>query len=76
LRDEDFQAARLDTGFLERLLGSAPATAGASESADVAAVAAALFTTLESAGHQASVGASSASEAGNWKRAALREGLR
>lgn len=74
LRDGDFQAARLDTGYLERLLGE-PAVAPSSETAEVAAIAAAMFTVLESTASAAS-SSSDVSVGGNWKRAALREGLR
>jgi acetyl-CoA carboxylase biotin carboxylase subunit len=44
LDDPDFQAARIDTGFLDRLLASPRAALPANELSGIAAVAAALFT--------------------------------
>ena len=84
LRDEDFRAARLDTEYLERLLGSAVAARGTAEdsskSEDVAAVAAALFVALEAAAQRpdagSNAGGSTSTGAGNWKRTARQEGLR
>jgi len=49
LEDPDFQAARIDTGFLDRLLASRPATAPASApngSSEVAALSAAMFAAI------------------------------
>jgi acetyl-CoA carboxylase biotin carboxylase subunit len=78
LQDADFQAARLDTGYLERLLTNTPVSQGSSEAAEVAAIAAALFTALSSAKEYAVLagGPAIGGTAGNWKRAALLEGLR
>src|SRR5271167_2894150 len=43
LTDADFRAARIDTGYLERLLAAGPAAAGEAVPEDVMALAAALF---------------------------------
>lgn len=76
LEDADFRAARIDTGYLERLLAERPvgsAADGAEVSHEVAALAAALFT--------ASTQRSAAPEAvalpeSRWAAAGRREGLR
>ncbi|HTW58115.1 MAG TPA: acetyl-CoA carboxylase biotin carboxylase subunit [Terriglobales bacterium] len=87
LRDPDFRAARLDTGFLDRLFKqteSAPANSEVqSRVAEIAVIAAGMFAALGPAaavpGERA---VSNGSEAGNskaasnWKRAARREALR
>jgi acetyl-CoA carboxylase, biotin carboxylase subunit len=80
LQDPDFQAARLDTGYLERLLGGSSAEQSSPEAAEVAAISAVLFTVLSSANNTFTTSSGSGPEGeaaeGNWKRAALREGLR
>jgi acetyl-CoA carboxylase biotin carboxylase subunit len=83
LEDPDFQAARLDTGYLERLLRESPASpvsSNPSNTAEVAAIAAALFVALSPASGGHAVQSSSAEggrpASGNWKRTALQEGLR
>jgi len=73
LRDSDFQAARLDTGYLERLLGGPSEPQASSEGAKVAAIATALFAAMEGAGAPTEAAPVNSS---NWKRAALRDGLR
>ena len=88
LADPDFQAARLDTGYLERLLarehehvleGMSPAEERVSE---VAAIAAGLFAVLDPdpaaphAGGDGSVSATEWKSASGWKQAARREALR
>ena len=73
LRDPDFQAARLDTGYLERLLGGPSEPQASSEGAKVAAIATALFAAMEGAGAPAEA---TPVNSANWKRAALRDGLR
>src|SRR5882724_1300261 len=73
LRDPDFQAARLDTGYLERLLGDPSEPQASSEGAKVAAIATALFAAMEGAGAPAEA---TPVNSANWKRAALRDGLR
>jgi acetyl-CoA carboxylase, biotin carboxylase subunit len=72
LSDEDFRAARIDTGYLDRLLARGlPAETG-SDDGDVAAIAAAIFTSLrfEPAAPIQSV------QTNAWRSAARREGLR
>ncbi len=77
LRDEDFRAARIDTGYLERMLaGPAPEDLRETVPEDVVAVAAALFAAggaRESAAP--GVGGSSVGES-RWAEAGRREGLR
>jgi acetyl-CoA carboxylase biotin carboxylase subunit len=76
LTDPDFRAARIDTGYLERLLaaGQAPGSAldGEAVPEDVVAVAAALFSA--SAKREAVVGDAAAES--RWAEAGRREGLR
>jgi acetyl-CoA carboxylase biotin carboxylase subunit len=79
LRDPDFGAARLDTGFLDRLLKRNEANPADSRSAEVAAIAAAMFAALGSA----TAGSSAADESraasnsdSNWKSASRREAQR
>jgi acetyl-CoA carboxylase biotin carboxylase subunit len=74
LSDADFQAARIDTGYLDRLLAQAsPETAvdNGAERERVAAIAAAIFESLRGAGASAAADPVSA-----WKQAARAEGLR
>jgi acetyl-CoA carboxylase biotin carboxylase subunit len=77
LTDEDFRAARIDTGYLERMLAAGPAvgSAGEQESVpeDVVAVAAALF--AASAKREAAPLSDAAAES-RWAEAGRREGLR
>jgi acetyl-CoA carboxylase, biotin carboxylase subunit len=72
LMDEDFRAARIDTGYLERLL--ADEAVGVEERApeDVVAVAAALFAASARRGPVVAVGV----EESRWAVAGRREGLR
>jgi acetyl-CoA carboxylase biotin carboxylase subunit len=79
LHDPDFQAGKLDTGYLDRLLKQkedrGPADA---QSAEVAAIAAGLFAVLDPSGN--GNGAATASTAvaeapSRWKRAGREEGL-
>jgi acetyl-CoA carboxylase biotin carboxylase subunit len=79
LRDPDFRAARLDTGFLDRLLKRNEANPADSRSAEVAAIAAAMFAAQGSA----TAGSSAADESraasnsdSNWKSASRREAQR
>jgi acetyl-CoA carboxylase biotin carboxylase subunit len=72
LTDADFRAARIDTGYLERLLAAGPASVGESVPEDVVALAAALF--AASATRQTVV-ADAAAES-RWAEAGRREGLR
>jgi acetyl-CoA carboxylase biotin carboxylase subunit len=74
LQDPDFQAARLDTGYLERLLGGPSEPQAPPPGAPVAAaIAAALFAAMEGTRTEAEAAPVSSSR---WKRAALRDGLR
>jgi acetyl-CoA carboxylase biotin carboxylase subunit len=72
LDDKDFQAGKLDTGYLDRLLRS-DAAEGQKPDAEVAAIAAGVFAILDSdsadKGH-------AAQPASAWKRMARTEGLR
>src|SRR5438132_3065448 len=79
LNDPDFQAGKLDTGYLDRLLVlSSGAIPAASKGSEIAAIAAGLFAVLEPI--VPSSNGASPSGAGNgrssWKRAARAEGLR
>lgn len=80
LNDEDFIAGRLNTGFLDRLLARPPKIIFADEkAAEVAAIAAGLFSVLEpgtvatSNGNDATSGAEQ--ETNLWKKAARTEAL-
>ena len=70
LSDDDFRAARIDTGYLDRLLAQSPSGATAGDET-VAAVAAALFENARSVAVPAAQTLASA-----WKSTARREGLR
>ncbi|HEU5342474.1 acetyl-CoA carboxylase biotin carboxylase subunit [Edaphobacter sp.] len=70
LTDPDFRAARIDTGYLERLLGS-PAEVGEHVPEDVAAVAVALFATMV----KERVVAGGAAQQSRWVVAGRQEGL-
>jgi acetyl-CoA carboxylase biotin carboxylase subunit len=72
LMDADFRAARIDTGYLERLLEGGPGGAEEAVPEDVAAVAAALF--VASAEKRAVTGGGV--EESRWALAGRREGLR
>jgi acetyl-CoA carboxylase, biotin carboxylase subunit len=73
LTDEDFRAARIDTGYLERLLASGAVGMEESVPEEIVALAAALF--AASAKVEATV-AVSAGEESRWAVAGRREGLR
>jgi acetyl-CoA carboxylase biotin carboxylase subunit len=80
LREADFRAAKLDTGFLERMTQRREVKVDYSGAAEAAAIAAGLFAALGAAPHGAENGASS-SRAGEkadscWKDAGRREALR
>jgi acetyl-CoA carboxylase biotin carboxylase subunit len=77
LRDADFKAARIDTGYLDRLLvgnGALPEPIGDAETA--ALVAAALFESKRTANGTASASNGANTDVSGWKQAARREGLR
>jgi acetyl-CoA carboxylase, biotin carboxylase subunit len=73
LTDEDFRAARIDTGYLERLLTAQAATVEEDVPEDVVALAAALF--AASAQRETALVADAAVES-RWAEAGRREGLR
>ncbi|MBB5344945.1 acetyl-CoA carboxylase biotin carboxylase subunit [Tunturibacter empetritectus] len=76
LMDEDFRAARIDTGYLERLLAEPAAPVSEDVPEDVVALAAALFA---ASARRETVGApsvSGVSEESRWAVAGRREGLR
>ncbi|MGI9103264.1 MAG: acetyl-CoA carboxylase biotin carboxylase subunit [Terriglobales bacterium] len=87
LQDPDFRAGKLDTGFLERLLSQPAPAAGMDDGVDrtaererVAAIAAGIFTVVESTAPK-SVNGASANGAGQtkaspWKQAARVEAMR
>lgn len=70
LNDPDFQAARIDTGYLDRLLAQTPAESGADHE-KIAAIAAAVFES-----QRATAATSAQQPVSAWKRAAREEGLR
>jgi acetyl-CoA carboxylase biotin carboxylase subunit len=72
LTDADFRAARIDTGYLERLLAAGPAPVEDAVSEDIVAVAAALFAV---SAPRTTVVADAAAES-RWAEAGRREGLR
>jgi acetyl-CoA carboxylase biotin carboxylase subunit len=87
LRDEDFRAGRIDTGFLERLLKEPVKVPGAeAEEIRIAAVAAAIFAQAEHKGAVAAAppalqGATPAkngsnAEKSNWKTTGRAEAMR
>jgi acetyl-CoA carboxylase biotin carboxylase subunit len=73
LTDEDFRAAKIDTGYLERLLAGDLQTEKDVAPEDVAAVAAALFSAFTA---KESVAVPDAATASRWAVAGRREGLR
>jgi acetyl-CoA carboxylase, biotin carboxylase subunit len=71
LMDEDFRAARIDTGYLERLLARGPVEGQETVPEDVVAIAAALFAASAKGSPVAT-----AVEESRWGLAGRREGLR
>jgi acetyl-CoA carboxylase, biotin carboxylase subunit len=82
LRDADFHAAKLDTGFLDRMLKRTEEKPVDARTAEVAAIAAGMFAVLGSTAaatgeRAADSGSHSAEKAdSNWKNASRRESLR
>jgi acetyl-CoA carboxylase biotin carboxylase subunit len=70
LSDPDFQAARIDTGYLDRLLAQTLAESGADHE-KIAAIAAAVFES-----RRATAATPTQQPVSAWKRAAREEGLR
>src|SRR6202048_582682 len=78
LADQDFQSGEIDTGYLERLLKIETGGEDRKGTADVAAIAAAVFTVLESkmiASNNGTGAAGDGPATSSWKRAARTEGL-
>jgi acetyl-CoA carboxylase biotin carboxylase subunit len=78
LADPDFQAGRLDTGYLDRLLAAKPPGV-TGEDAEVAAIAAGIFAALEPTagfGNGATGNGGNGTAASRWKRTARTEVLR
>ncbi|MGB0124047.1 MAG: acetyl-CoA carboxylase biotin carboxylase subunit [Silvibacterium sp.] len=74
LNDADFEAARIDTGYLDRLLAQTvaePAADHEEERAKIAAIAAAIFES-----QRATIAAPATQTVSGWKRAGREEGLR
>jgi acetyl-CoA carboxylase, biotin carboxylase subunit len=75
--DADFQAARIDTGYLDRLLaGNAEAAEKDADSETVATFAAAVFESMRPANGNGRNAVANHSEDSAWRRTARREGLR
>lgn len=76
LAHENFRAAQMDTGYLERLLTQSGSEAGARNegSGHIAAIGAAIFTLLDARSKAAGASDSGAATS-SWKRAARSEGL-
>ena len=81
LNDSDFQAGKLDTGYLDRLFKRLPPPAAHADT-DVAAIAAGVFAMLDGAAHPAGATGASHNGSGNgsgrlsgWKQAAREEAL-
>jgi acetyl-CoA carboxylase biotin carboxylase subunit len=75
LLDADFRAARIDTGYLERLLAGAASVEEAEIPEDVVAIAAALLTTAAER-PLASTSAMENTSVSKWAAAGRQEGLR
>jgi acetyl-CoA carboxylase, biotin carboxylase subunit len=80
LADKDFQSGKIDTGYLDRLLKVETGSAGDDKKtrASIAAIAAAVFTVLDSKVNASNHGtgtADSGPATSSWKRAARTEGL-
>ncbi|HEX3438469.1 MAG TPA: acetyl-CoA carboxylase biotin carboxylase subunit [Pseudacidobacterium sp.] len=77
LNDSDFKAARIDTGYLDRLLVIGTHSQESSPGRDeVAVVTAALFESLRAANRNGNNSGVKSSGASEWKQTARREGLR
>src|ERR1700736_3418536 len=83
LADKDFQSGKIDTGYLDRLLKVETSSEGDDKkrTVNIAAIAAAVFTLLDSTSKTAGNGTASNQEGAtspttsSWKRAARTEGL-
>jgi acetyl-CoA carboxylase, biotin carboxylase subunit len=74
LNDDEFRAGKLDTGYLDRLLKSAPVEKTENQDVPIAAVAAALFTIMDPViAQEARI--ANGSKPSAWKQAAKQENL-
>jgi acetyl-CoA carboxylase biotin carboxylase subunit len=73
LTDADFRAARIDTGYLERLLAAGPAGVEENVPEDVVALAAAIFSSTAT---RNGVAVHDAAAESRWAEVGRREGLR
>jgi len=79
LRDPDFAAGKINTGYLDRLLEQSSSKAPEARDGDrkIAALAAAMFTQMENGnGLAASAGLATNGASGNWKRTARSDAVR
>lgn len=76
LMDADFRAARIDTGYLERLLEGDSTVEGPAVPEEVVAIAAALLSSLPIARASVAVTAAVTAEESRWAATGRREGLR
>jgi len=77
LRDPDFVAGRLDTGYLDRLLARpTEITHSDAGAAEVAAIAAGVFAVLEPATARTDANGQATAPESAWKRTSRQEGLR
>ena len=79
LRDADFQAGKLDTGYLDRLLAKPNPRTRRRDAPEprIAAIAAGMFAVLDPASSGANVGAArSGDSSSNWKQKGRAEALR
>jgi len=77
LRDPDFRAGKLDTGFLDRQLAKGdPEVAARAPEPHIAAIAAGMFAVLDPASLPARNGNAAAPVPSNWKQKGRAEGLR
>jgi acetyl-CoA carboxylase biotin carboxylase subunit len=75
LQDADFQAGKLDTGYMDRLLAKKPVTTESAPEPGMAAIAAGLFAALDSKADRGN-GSVVVSTRSKWKEAGRSEGLR
>ncbi|MGC2186609.1 MAG: acetyl-CoA carboxylase biotin carboxylase subunit [Terriglobales bacterium] len=79
LGDRDFQAGKIDTGYLDRLLEAKSGSEDVEAEKSTAAIAAAVFSVLDStsnpAASRAESGAAAVAAESGWKRTARTEGL-
>ena len=76
LDDPDFQAGRLDTGYLDRLLDRKSDNAPSAELNEIAAIAAGLFAVLDPASLEANSITAARTDLSNWKNTGRSEALR